>query len=213
MPRRPPRSKGQRSLNVGGQTGQSAEELGQTFEQLSRILDQFGKTVSKSERETKNSAFSKARTFVQNAAFNTARKFGRETVLRAATDQFRLGGDVSFSDSVTNAALSAGSQIPVIGSLFGDVSNTLDKAGQRTLGITGLIARAGGKVDPRFREQLFNRFLGEENRAREESKEIDKLKSSNKALGQALTDTKLGELIDALAELVGAIKSFKFGFP
>lgn len=208
MPKRPRGSKGRAGLSVSSQNGRSQEELGRAFEDLNTILRRFGQTVREAERNTQQSAFRKARTFLANAAFSTGRKFSRETVLRAATEQFRLGGATSFSDSVTNAALSAGSQIPVIGSLFGDVSNTLDSAGKRTLGITGLIARAGGKIDPKFREQIFQRFLGEENRARAEAKEVDKLKSSSKARGQALQDTKLGELIDTLIDLKTAIQAW-----
>jgi hypothetical protein len=144
--------------------------------------------------------------FAANATMRAGRNFAMRTAMGAAAQQIEVGG--SFSGSVTSAALEAGSRIPIIGSIFGDITQPLKAAQGRVTSITGMVARAGGQVSDEFRRDLAIKFTKEEKRARDEAKKVSALFKDDPTLkGIAMQDTTLGAGLDALASALSSIES------
>lgn len=144
--------------------------------------------------------------FAANAAFKSAQRFGRDTAVQALSESVRIGG--SAGERVTSSALSAAGSLPILGSVFGDVTQPLNAAAGRTLGITAMIAKAGGEVTPELRSSLFALNLQQEARAHAEAKAVDVLASSREVVGEALKGTDLGRMIDAMIKLEDTISKW-----
>jgi len=106
----------------------------------------------------------------------------------------------------------AGSNIPIFGEVFGQVQNPLDQAGNRVLGVTSMIARAGGTVTDEMRQSLFNQILPQEVRAQRESEAVARLQGNTQNYGMAMEGSRFGAALDgfasALDTVTGYINSF-----
>jgi len=104
--------------------------------------------------------------------------------------------------------MSALAEVPVIGSVFADITEPLEAAAGRTAGITTAIARAGGTVTPELRKTLYDKFTDQEKRVRAEKKEVGKMSQSTEAVGEAMVDSKLGEVVEHLGNAVDIVKEW-----
>jgi hypothetical protein len=137
---------------------------------------------------------------------------GAEAIGAGFSDAFKLGGgdtgynNVIRSDSVRFATMNLLADHFDFGGLFSQVQGPITRSAQRAGDITTAIARAGGRVTPELRGSLRDLFIGQEQRVESEKRQIEATFSDKETLGQALTDTKLGEVIDKLSTSIDSLK-------
>ena len=132
--------------------------------------------------------------FAANATVKRAKRFARDVAFRALDRQATYGGN--FYNNFMAGTMEAMSKVPILGSAFAHEVQPIQKAAQRTLGITGAVARAGGEISPDMREALNKEFLAQEQRAYKEFQDVGRME------GTQLKDV----LVKALEELTGAVE-------
>lgn len=200
-----------------GMGGQVSQEIVEAIRMVMREMQGFTGNMREASRATEENT-RKGRdlgSFVANYAAKASRDIGRETAFGIASDIARYAPSTQQEvlDTVKVNALEAvrARGIPGLSDLATEVLQPLEAAGNRTLGVTGEIARAGGKVRPEDREALHARFLAEEKRATAEALEVGKLKGAN--LGDAVDGTKIGDILKMLEDAIAKIVAMVTGLP
>ena len=149
---------------MGGRSGQVSQEVILAIREAVRELDGFRRAAGESSRATdertrKERGDSLTNNFVTNGTALAGRRFGRDAGFGIAEEALQ-GFDMSAS--VVANAIRAGSAVPVIGqSIFGPTQNALEEAGNRTLGVLGPIARAGGTIADEDIDAMMGLFKGQ----------------------------------------------------
>lgn len=138
---------------------------------------------------------------IDAAVVQPAKKIVKDGIFNGLRSGAQFGSEVNpFRGSFTQAL----SKIPIIGQGVDFVTDPIKKAAQRTAGITTLIARGGGQIDEGLRKQLFDRFKGEEQRAAEEQRKVEKLAARDlgsdetRSAVNAELSAQIGRLADSI---------------
>jgi len=118
----------------------------------------------------------------------------------------------SISGNLQLSVLQAGAQnLPgPFGQLVAEISQPVQAGMQRTSQIAQTIARAGGEIDDDLIKGLNKRFVGEEARARNARRQVQRVGADQASalIGQSAEGSRLAELVDSISGLRETIESF-----
>lgn len=166
------------NLAPGGsasETKKALEDLAKTVKDAADSLTSLTRSSQAIDRvfaETGRNVLDFATNVIQKAGANMA----KDVAFGVLGDVAKFGSGALSGGSVESNVLRSASSLPVVGDLFAQVQQPLERAAGRTLGVTGAIARAGGRVTPDLRASLFDRFEGEEGRAQKEQLAVEQMR-------------------------------------
>lgn len=148
--------------------------------------------------------------FILNAAMKAGNDFSKDVIMNVASDYAKYGtgfGGRTLQDKVTNAALSAAAELPIVGGVVNEVVEPMEAAKNRVKGIVGQINRAGGKVSPEAMREVAGVLLEQEGRAFQGAKEVDDMFKSDPTLKEIAVKSspRAQEALDAAAQGLEAL--------
>jgi hypothetical protein len=151
----------------------ASEEFARALREALEDIRSFGFGIARAGRGL--GEFSGA-TFAASTAMLSAQRFVRDAAFGTIEDTLRHGTG-HFGGAVRANALRAMSNIPFDPFQAGEIERPLEAAGSRLSGITGPIARAGGRVDVATKSALFDLLHAQEQRAELDAKENARLQN------------------------------------
>jgi hypothetical protein len=177
--------------SMNNQSGDLQRQLEQFTHNLRKVNSEFGKSTAKGA----SSGGGLAGQLLKAAGVSAA-----GGLLAAGIEGALVRG--TGTGAFRNAVYGGLSNAPVVGGLFGDISQPMQNTQDRVAAITGRIAAAGGTVDPALRRRLANVFGEQEIRERDERKQVRGLFESDQQFERFRQGTTVGNAQDALGEVL-----------
>jgi len=177
------------------------DRLRQALERIVDDLEGFATSVEGATRGLRRSADAVTgglAGFGINTVSKGLKDFNKGVAVQSISDFITFKGDVSFKDTFQAAVKKQLGDLPFVGGAFRQEVKPFESAAQRTIGVTGAIARAGGQVDPQLREAIFSRFTAQEQAAFTEQIEVAKLAT------RRIASTLPGSASDELGRRIGS---------
>ena len=217
---------GRRASDIPTSPGGGMDKFAKELQEATKSLGQFDKATEQTTKTVKSggglgrAAASGAALVGAGFAANTAMKVGRQAVRAAGFDLLNWGATsvagglagMDVKEGLFSGAKGLATSPTISKAMSLDLTlKPFMSAGQRTLGITGALARLGvPEADiAEVRGGVFKQFAAEEKRAAVESRSVDKLVRSE--FGDEAMDrvgalaTKAGEMMDIGAHIDKAV--------